>query len=150
MLRDRALVTLSQQHHNGLALCVLTDRGLAGDASAEGLARLAGAVVDSYDHELANHFAIEEEVLFPAIERELGPCALVHELIAEHRHLEKLAGQLRTAADLATLQQFSALLRTHIRREENELFEDIQGRLPRETLDALRATIDDRAGGMPI
>jgi hypothetical protein len=150
MLRDRALVTLSQQHHNGLALCVLTDRGLAGDASAEGLARLASAVVDSYDHELANHFAIEEEVLFPAIERELGPCSLVHELIAEHRQLEKLVGQLRTAADLGTLQQFSVLLRTHIRREENELFEDIQGRLPRQTLDALGATVDARAGRMPI
>jgi hemerythrin-like domain-containing protein len=145
MLRDRALIPLSQQHQNGLALCVLTDRGLTGNASTEGLARLASRVVDRYDNELANHFAIEEEVLFPVIERELGPCAIVHELIAEHRQLEKLVEQLRAGADLETLQQFSTLLRTHIRREENELFEDIQGRLPRETLDALGAAVDARA-----
>ena len=150
MLRDRALIPLSQQHQNGLALCVLTDRGLTGNASPEGLARLASRVVDRYDNELANHFAIEEEVLFPAIERELGPCAIVHEFIAEHRQLEKLVEQLRAGADLETLQQFSTLLRTHIRREENELFEDIQGRLPRQTLDALGATVDARAGRMPI
>ena len=58
--------------------------------------------------------------------------------------------QLRAAPDAGALQQFSDLLRRHIRREENELFEDIQQRLPRKTLDALGAKIDTRAVRIPL
>jgi len=150
MLRDRALVPLSQQHHNGLALCVLTERSLQGETSPETLARLASRVVDRYDEELSNHFAIEEEVVFPAIEQELGSCALAHELIAEHRQVEMIVDQLRGGGDRVTLQQFTTLLRTHIRREENELFEEMQQQLSRKTLDALGAIIDARAVRIPI
>ena len=65
MLRDPSLIPLSHQHHNGLALCVLTRRSLAADSSPENLAKLAQRVIDRYELELINHFAIEEEVLFP-------------------------------------------------------------------------------------
>jgi len=41
MLRDPALIPLSQQHHNGLALCVLTERALESDQSAATIERLA-------------------------------------------------------------------------------------------------------------
>jgi len=150
MLRDRALVPLSQQHHNGLALCVLTDRGLSGDVSPETLERLAARAVDRYDEEISNHFAIEEEIVFPAIERELGHQPLVQELIAEHRQLERMVEHLRTSVDAATLREWVVLLRSHIRREENELFEDIQKRMSRKTLDALGAIIDARAVRIPL
>lgn len=150
MLRDRALVPLSQQHHNGLALCVLTDRGLTPDVAPEVLERLASRAVDRYDEEISNHFAIEEEIVFPAMEQELGPSPLVQELIAEHRELEKLIEHLRVQADAETLRRFSSLLRSHIRREENELFEDIQKRMSRKTLDALGAVIDARAVRIPL
>jgi hemerythrin-like domain-containing protein len=150
MLRDRALVPLSQQHHNGLALCVLTDRALEGGASPETVARLAARAVDRYDLEISNHFAIEEEVVFPAIEQELGAQAVVADLVAEHRQLERIVDHLRTAADADTLRQFSALLRRHIRREENELFEAVQQRMPRKVLDALGAEIDTRAVRLPL
>ena len=59
MLRDPALIPLSQQHHNGLALCILTERGIAGNASAQNLAKLAQRIIDRYEIELTNHFAIE-------------------------------------------------------------------------------------------
>ncbi|MFB3776813.1 MAG: hemerythrin domain-containing protein [Bryobacteraceae bacterium] len=150
MLRDRALVPLSQQHHNGLALCVLTDRSLEGEVSAETVARLTTRALDRYDLEISNHFAVEEEVVFPAIEKELGPQPILAELAADHRQLERLVDQLRFAPDTDLLKQFSALLRTHIRREENELFEEIQQRLPRKVLDALGAEIDTRAVRIPI
>jgi hemerythrin-like domain-containing protein len=150
MLRDRALVPLSQQHHNGLALCVLTDRALEGEASPETVARLAARAVDRYDLEISNHFAIEEEVVFPAIEQELGAQPVVGDLVAEHRQLEKIVDSLRTAVDTDVLRQFSALLRTHIRREENDLFETMQQRLPRRVLDALGAEIDTRAVRIPL
>ena len=43
------------------------------------------------------------------------------------------------------LEQFCALLTAHIRREENELFEQIQRQMPRAELDRAGAEIDRRA-----
>lgn len=141
MLRDPALIPLSHQHHNGLAFCVLTRRALAQDVSPENIARLARRAIDRYELELANHFEIEEQVLFPVC----GEMALIGELVREHRALEGLIAELRAAPSADVLEQFCALLSTHIRREEYELFEEIQGTLTRETLDRAGAEIDRRA-----
>ena len=141
MLRDRSLIPLSQQHHNGLSLCVLTERSLREDSSVANVAKLARKAINRYELELANHFEIEESILFPAIENH----ALVPGLIAEHRQLEALIGRLREGPTTALLLEFTALLRTHIRREENDLFGDIQRLLPRELLDSLGKEIDARA-----
>jgi hemerythrin-like domain-containing protein len=140
MLRDRSLIPLSQQHHNGLALCVLMERSLGQDASAANIAKLARKAIDRYELELTNHFDIEERVLFPAVES-----PLVAGLISEHRQMEGLIGRMREEPTAALLLEFTALLRTHIRREENELFEDIQRRLPREILDSIGEEIDRKA-----
>ena len=141
MLRDRSLIPLSQQHHNGLSLCVLTERSLREDSSAANVAKLARKAIDRFELELANHFEIEESILFPAVENH----ALVPGLISEHRQLEALIRRLREEPTTALLLEFTALLRTHIRREENELFEDIQHMLPRELLDSLGKEIDAKA-----
>ena len=141
MLRDPSLIPLSQQHHNGLALCVLTRRALAAGAAPEDLAKLARRVIDRYEIELVNHFEIEEQTLFPA-------CAnrpLVAELIAQHRALEAIVERLRAAPSAETLEEFCALLTSHIRREENELFEQVQRELLPEQLAALGEEIDRRA-----
>jgi hemerythrin-like domain-containing protein len=130
MLRDASLIPLSHQHHNGLALCVMTRRSLAGDWSEQNVAKLTRRAIDRYELELANHFEIEEQVLFPAC----GPMPLLAQLIDEHRQLEALIAQLRTEPTAALLEEFCALLSTHIRREESELFEQIQRDLPKEVL----------------
>jgi hemerythrin-like domain-containing protein len=150
MLRDRALVPLSQQHHNALALCVLTDRSLDGEVSHETAARVASRAVDRYDLELSNHFAIEEEVVFPVIENELGPQPILADLVADHRQMERLIDALRVGPDRNVLKQFVGLLRAHIRREETELFEEMPQRLPRKVLDAMGAEIDARAVRIPM
>lgn len=116
-------------------------RSLAGDSSAENVAAQAKRVVDRYEVELANHFEIEEQVLFPAC----GASPLVEELVAEHRVLERLVEQLRGEPSTALLEQFCELLSRHIRREEDELFEDAQRSIPREKLDGLGEEIDRRA-----
>jgi hemerythrin-like domain-containing protein len=145
MLRDPALIPLSQQHHNGLALCVLTERALEADRSAATIDRLAQKAIDRYEIELTNHFAIEEQVLFPLIERELGKMSMIAELVADHRALEAMIERLRSAPSVETLETFCALLRRHIRREENELFQDVQGRLPKDILAQAGKEIDARA-----
>ena len=141
MLRDPTLIPLSHQHHNGLALCVLTRRSLASDSSAQNVARLAARVIARYEIELVNHFEIEEQVLFPLC----GALPLVDELIAEHRALEEFVAGLRAAPSPDLLERFCALLSAHIRREESELFEQIQRTAPREALDRAGAEIDRRA-----
>ncbi len=141
MLRDPCLIPLSHQHHNGLALCVMTRRYLTADSSQERVAKLARRAIDRYEVELVNHFEIEEQVLFPVC----ASVPLVAELVAEHRAIEGLIAQLRTAPTAALLEQFCALLSGHIRREENVLFEQIQRDVPREVLDRAGSEIDRRA-----
>jgi hemerythrin-like domain-containing protein len=140
MLRDKSLIPLSHQHHNGLALGVLVRRALAEDAGPENVERQARRIVERYEIELTNHFAIEEELLFPACPAELaGP------LIEEHRRMEALVEKLRSEPSRETVEEFLELLRGHIWREEDELFERIQRELPRQTLDRLGGEIDARA-----
>ena len=140
MLRHPSLIPLSHQHHNGLALCVLTRRSLAADSSAANLARLARRVIDRYEIELTNHFEIEEQTLFPQCANQ----PLVDELIADHRAIEALVEQLRAAPSAETLEAFCELLSTHIRREERELFEQAQRDLAPAVLEKLGAEIDRR------
>jgi len=145
MLRDPALIPLSQQHHNGLALCVLTERALHEDRSEATIRHLAKRAVDRYEIELTNHFDIEEQVLFPLIERELGKMTILAELIDDHRALERMIDEMRTAPSAELLDRFCDLLRRHIRREENELFQDAQQRLPAELLAAAGKEIEAHA-----
>jgi hypothetical protein len=109
MLRDPNLIPLSHQHHNGLAMCVLTRRSLREDASPANVARLARRAIDRYELELVNHFEIEEQILFPAIEKALGKLSLVASLVAEHRQVEDLIAQLRTAPHEALLERLCGL-----------------------------------------
>jgi len=141
MLRDPSLIPLSHQHQHGLAFCVMARRSLAADATAANCARIAAHVKDLFEVELANHFAIEEEVLFPAA----GALLLVAELIADHRALEALAAGIQAAPTPENLERFCELLSTHIRREEKDLFEALQRDLPREVLESLGREIDRRA-----
>jgi|SRR5438477_5117831 len=141
MLRDPSLIPLSHQHHNGLALCVMARRSLASDSSPQNVAAQARRVIDRYELELANHFEIEEQVLFPACR----PMPLIDVLLGEHRAMEGLVAQLRAAPSGEILEQFFTLLTAHIRREENEFFEEVQRILPRAVLDRLGQEIDQRA-----
>jgi iron-sulfur cluster repair protein YtfE (RIC family) len=145
MLRDPSLVPLSHQHHNGLALCVLTRRSLREDASPANVARLARRVIDRYEIELANHFEIEEQILFPAIAKALGDVPLIAELIGEHRQIEALIAELRANPSARALEGLCALLSSHIRREENQLFQDAQAGMPQEVLRELGLAIDAKA-----
>ena len=141
MRRDPSLIPLSHQHHNGLALCVMTRRSLEADSSTANVAAQARRVIDRFEVELTNHFAIEEQVLFPAC----GTLELIGRLVGEHRKIEELVSRLRAAPSPAVLEEFCELLSTHIRLEEKELFEWIQREVNRADLDRLGTEIDARA-----
>jgi hemerythrin-like domain-containing protein len=141
MLRDPALIPLSHQHHNGLALCVMTRRSLAADSSAGNIAKQARRAIDRYEIELVNHFELEEQILFPAC----APSPLIDALLADHRAIESLIARLRELPSADLLEQFCVLLTAHIRREESDLFEQAQRDIPREVLDRIGAELDRRA-----
>ena len=119
-------------------MCVLTERSLGKDSSIANIAKLASKAIDQYELELTNHFEIEELILFPAV----ADHPMVAGLIDEHRQLEVMIARLRQQPTAALLLEFTSLLRTHIRREEAGLFEDIPHLLGRPLLDSLGAQID--------
>jgi len=144
LLRHQSLIPLSQQHHNGLALCVLTRRGLSKDRSVESIEKLARRAIDRYELELTHHFDIEERILFPAIRQHLGEVPLVGQLIAEHRAIEAMVGELRVDPTIPALEDLCALLTSHIRREENELFEDAQRCMPAGALEEIGRLVAEK------
>jgi hypothetical protein len=66
-------------------------------------------------------------------------------LIQEHRELERLVAGLREAPSSQLLEQFCELLSNHVRKEERDLFEQVQGVLPADAFDRAGEEIDRRA-----
>jgi hemerythrin-like domain-containing protein len=136
MLRDPSLIPLSRQHQHALALCVRIERALqSGDVD---LGAWQLEMRQLYADEVRFHFAAEERVLFPAARHfpELG--ALVEELSAEHESLREHFGRAEQGAmKQIELGTFAKLLSAHIRKEERQLFEVLQKRMPPEELTSL-------------
>jgi hemerythrin-like domain-containing protein len=130
MKRHESLIPLSHQHHDALSLCVLVERSLRADRSPANIEKQAQKAVTFAESEGENHFQLEEEILFPLIEQSLGGHPLIAQLREEHRQLRELAAHLAQSPDILTLESFTKLLASHVRREEKELFEDVQHRLP--------------------
>lgn len=102
----------------------------------------SGSYSDFESQSVEDEFEIEEQILFPAIEDALGKLPLVASLIAEHREVEGLIVELRSAPTGALLERLCGLLSEHIRREENDLFQVAQSQLPEPILRELGAAIE--------
>lgn len=136
MLRDKNLIPLSHQHQHALALCVRIDRAI--QAGQVDVAAFQAEVRQIFEQEICAHFEAEEQVLLPAAEQFSELKLLVAELIAEHAVLREMF-ELSQASefDRAMLTKFAELLSTHIRKEERQLFESMQGLLTKEQMAAL-------------
>jgi hemerythrin-like domain-containing protein len=124
---------------------VLIDRALKADPSQEKAKALSAKVAAMAEAELLGHFKVEEEILFPAVRGALDSGAVVDELIAQHREMEKLIENIARASDkqrIPLLQEFGDLLSRHIRIEERQLFQEIQAKLAAEDLGKLGQEID--------
>ena len=125
MLRDKSLIPLSHQHQRALALCVRLDRAIqAGEVDLEAW---QAEIQQIFEQEIAVHFAAEESDLFPVAARfpELQP--LVAELLTGHAVLRDFFSRA-SARTLhgAGLQALVEKLASHIRKEERQLFEELQ------------------------
>ena len=146
MKRHPALIPLSHQHHDALALCVFIDRGLKKEPTAANARKLRGRAAQIYELLLAGHFEVEETVLFPAVRRHLPHPALADELTAEHRSLrrcfENLAG-LDGGGLIDALRCLGGDLDRHIRKEERVLFQAVQEALDEPAFEALGKALAD-------
>ena len=140
MFRHPALVPLSRQHFDALALCVLIERSLGQDNSDENVSRLAAKVGAAWDVELTNHFQLEEELLFPRLRNELAA-----ELLREHGEVAALIARLRANPSQALLTEFISKLRDHAHKEEQQYFQQFQETVPEQELEALKPELDARA-----
>jgi hemerythrin-like domain-containing protein len=130
MLRDPSLVPLSRQHQHALALCVRIERATDGDPLS-----WQEEIEQHFAQEIRFHFAAEEEVIFPRARRfpELAP--LVDDLLAEHAALrEMFARAACRELSFSQVKQFGRALSAHIRKEERQLFEALQEKLPPEEM----------------
>ncbi|MGD0507603.1 MAG: hemerythrin domain-containing protein [Terriglobales bacterium] len=136
MLRDPSLVPLSRQHQHALALCVRIERALR--EGAVDLEVWQPEIRQHFADEVQFHFAAEEKVLFPAARRFPDLAALAEELSSEHERLrEYFVHAEQGAMNQGELEAFAKLLSAHIRKEERQLFEDLQKRMRPEELRSL-------------
>jgi len=134
MPRHSTLIPLSHDHHEGLLIALRLKKG--GPASTNDklwptdLKQQIRSLAFFFERELLPHFNLEEEILFPvavSIE-ELQP--LVEKLLVQHQQMRSAIGnisQLRDEDDLKkALTDFGALLESHVRTEERELFPQLE------------------------
>ena len=127
--RHKSLIELSHDHHHGLAFALRLrqgDNALLNDGWTHDRSEQAKRVKGFYDEELSLHFKEEEDVLFPAMVKEVPRCSgLVATLIEQHRQMERLIAEIATSDEVALMRQlveFGELLEQHIRSEERSLF----------------------------
>ena len=148
MLRDPNLVPLSRQHQHALALCVRISR--AALATPAEVKAWQAEIQQHFEHEIRYHFAAEETHLFPAARQYAELVPLVEELLAEHRQLREYFGRSSAGAlDGAGVRRFAETLSGHIRKEERQLFEELQRRMTPEELGKIGAQIDQALGAGP-
>jgi hemerythrin-like domain-containing protein len=141
MLRDKSLVPLSRQHQHALALCVRIDRAKkSGDFQPEAWQEEIALI---YEQEIRHHFDAEEKDVFPACARFEQLRGLVEELLAEHAQLREIfAGAKEKRLDADLLVGFGEKLSSHIRKEERQLFEQLQKLAGAEELAAMGVEIE--------
>ena len=155
--RHDALVPLSQDHRRALALAFRLHHPappwpVTPTTPASTPASRKAETLAFFRDQLIEHFAIEEELLFPALRKAFAPGsveqALVDRVLAEHRELEALRARIETTADEAELETalsaFADLLESHVRTEERGLFTGFPGSLPSEQAGELTVAIHAR------
>ena len=153
--RHESLVSLSHDHHHGLALALRLrqgDKALLNDGWTHDRKVQARIVRKFYDEELSVHFRLEEQILFPAMLKHVSGCSSqIDSLIAQHRQMEAVIHQLRTD-DLAALDRLLTglgdVLEQHIRSEERGLFVSYEERMPPDIKQQLGHELQQGAGAL--
>ena len=143
MKRHAAFIPLSREHHEALLLAtrLMQGRKALERLWSHDLMWQAKYVVDFFDGHLAEHFRVEEELLFPEVTPYLAKeDDVVTLLLEEHAEMREMTELLRQPTEKkleCTLARFGEILERHIRREERLLFPFCEAHLPPEKLEEL-------------
>ncbi len=133
--RHPLLRPLSREHHHALWLCGRIRRALMARTDPDPLLDECRLF---FRGELLPHFGVEEEVVFPVLDRDHP---LVRQAISEHRRLSRLF--LRKGDATRILRSIETELEAHIRFEERVLFPLVQEMATAEQLERI-----DRVHGL--
>jgi len=142
--RHTAFIGLSHDHHHTLALALRLrqgERALLTDGWTHDPVEQIQRVQHFFEADLRPHFAAEEQILFPLVERSMPSLtSVIRALNLQHREVESLVALLRSAGrgDMrGLLARMGSLLEDHVRREERELFPACESGLTEESLSRL-------------
>lgn len=125
MLRDKSLIPLSRQHQHALALCVRIDR--ASPIPDPDLKAWQAEMGQHFRAEIRIHFEAEEQIVFPLARGFRQLDLLVEELLLDHEWLrERFAMAEVQTMSSSEVSAFAQRLSAHIRKEERQLFEQLQ------------------------
>lgn len=141
MKRHPRLIPLSRFHRSVLFLALVCKKNAPPvKGYPQDLEGKRDYATSFYNRQLKAHMDLEEEKLFPQIvNRTKSIDQLVKELIREHREIEEYMRKLPDSTDLSTdLDQLGHLLERHVRKEERQLFQQIQAALTADELNNLK------------
>jgi hemerythrin-like domain-containing protein len=144
MKRDPALVPLSHDHHQALAVAQKLRR-----ADMQSADQARSALVAYWEGEGRDHFRLEEEILFPAYAGYGDPYhPLLARALCDHVAIrqEVAAATGEAAPTIDTLQNLGTLISDHVRLEERELFPLIESALPEAELAVVAVALEQGHG----
>lgn len=143
--RSEHLIRLSREHHSGLLFCWKIRQGLKKNADIE---RIRKYVEYFWQHDLADHFREEEDILFAPKKDD----DKVKKALQEHVEIKAMIDSITKSSTPETI-QLTALadaVDNHIRYEERELFPYLETTFTPEQLikigerlNAVTSSVDD-------
>jgi hemerythrin-like domain-containing protein len=129
MKRSPELAALSRDHHQALTAALRLRRAMPDDVH-EAVAHF----LDFWNRHGRRHFAIEEELLLPALPDDEGWAEAADRVRREHAEIRARTAELATAQPVEAARELGQLLRDHVRYEERHLFMLLEQRLAPEAL----------------
>lgn len=138
--RNKNLVLLSREHHDGLLIVWKIRQGLRFSVQNE---RIADFVIHVFNINLKPHYIIEEELLFVSLP-ENDELRLKAE--DEHAALKKKVSAMQPSFEATNhlLEQFATLLEDHIRFEERVLYPHIEKEVGSDELERIGLELEKR------
>jgi len=142
MKRIKQLQPLSMEHHLSLSLAARAIKTANSGDQAE-IRILCEKIIQDYPKQWRRHFDNEENAIFiPYAQRSQAIKNLCEQLTREHQQFDLYIQQME-AGNYAVLKEFGALLKSHTRLEERELFPKISGLLSAPELDKIHQEITE-------
>lgn len=124
MKRHTHLQPLSRQHHQGLMMVLLLQKGLKKNADTGIMQQF---IRDEWQADLASHFQQEEQVLIPLLAGKPFNHQLTARVLQDHATIRELVAKAENGAlNAIEINYFSELLEQHIRFEERVYFPEAE------------------------